>query len=103
MNGQENNLVTLQNQFDEISKQLKEAKKARDNRQRLVGKAILDMIEEQSDTGSAKMLVDLLHRRILNVEDRKIISLDDLVQKTDDLMKKAKTAPLSSLASASGA
>jgi len=98
MNGQENNLVTLQNQFDEISKQLKEAKKARDNRQRLVGKAILDMIEEQSDTGSAKMLVDLLHRRILNVEDRKIISLDDLVQKTDDLMKKTKAIPLSSSA-----
>jgi hypothetical protein len=103
MSAQTQNLDLLQTQYDEISKQLKEAKKARDNRQRLVGKAILDMIEEQSDTGSAKMLVDLLHRRILNVEDRKIISLDDLVQKTDDLMKKAKTAPLSSLASASGA
>jgi hypothetical protein len=103
MSAQTLNLDVLQTQYDEISKQLKEAKKARDNRQRLVGKAILDMIEEQSDTGSAKMLVDLLHRRILNVEDRKIISLDDLVQKTDDLMKKAKTAPLSSLASASGA
>jgi len=103
MSAQTPNIDVLQTQYDEISKQLKEAKKARDKRQRLVGKAILDMIEEQSDTGSAKMLVDLLHRRILNVEDRKIISLDDLVQKTDDLMKKAKTAPLSSLASASGA
>lgn len=103
MSAQTPNIDVLQTQYDEISKQLKEAKKARDNRQRLVGKAILDMIEEQSDTGSAKMLVDLLHRRILNAEDRKLISLDDLVQKTDDLMKKAKTAPLSSLASASGA
>lgn len=103
MNTQDANLKMLQTQYDEISKELKTAKKTRDAQQRIVGKAILGVIEEQADTGTCKMLLDLLHRLVVNKEDRETIGLNDLVQKTDDLMKKAKTASLSSLTSASGA
>lgn len=91
----------LQAQYDDISKRLKTAKKARDAQQRIVGIAILGIIEEQSDTNTAKMLVDLLHRRIVKSEDREAIGLDELVRKTDELIRKPKAAPFSSPAPAS--
>lgn len=92
------NLDMLQNQYDEISKRLKTAKKTLEARQRIVGKTILGVIEEQADTGACKMLLDLLHRRVVNTEDREMLGLEDLMKKTDDLMKKAKAIPLSSSA-----
>ena len=70
MNTQDANLKMLQTQYDEISKELKTAKKTRDAQQRIVGKAILGVIEEQADTGTCKMLLDLLHRLVVNKEDR---------------------------------
>ena len=93
MNEQDANLKMLQTQYDEISKQLKTAKKIRDAQQRIVGKAILGIIEEQADTGTCKMLLDLLHRLVVSKEDRETIGLNDLVQKTDDLLKKSKSVP----------
>ena len=93
MSTQDMNLDMLQNQYDEISKRLKTAKKARDAQQRIIGKAILGVIEEQADTGACKMLLDLLHRRVVNTEDRETLGLEDLMQKTDDLLKKSKSVP----------
>ncbi len=93
MNTQDMNLDMLQNQYDEISKRLKTAKKTRDARQRIVGKTILGVIEEQADTGTCKMLLDLLHRLVVNTEDRETLGLEDLMKKTDDLMKKSKSVP----------
>lgn len=98
MSTQDTNLDMLQSQYDEISKRLKTAKKTRDAQQRIVGKTILGVIEEQADTGACRMLLDLLHRRVINTEDREILGLEDLMKKTDDLMKKAKAIPLSSSA-----
>ena len=101
MSTQDTNLDMLQTQYDEISKRLKTAKKTRDAQQRIVGKTILGVIEEQTDTGACKMLLDLLHRRVINTEDREMLGLEDLMKKTDDLMKKAKAIPLSSSSAAS--
>lgn len=93
MSTQDTNLDMLQSQYDEISKRLKTAKKTRDAQQRIVGKTILGVIEEQADTGACKMLLDLLHRRVIKTEDREIIGLNDLMQKTDELVKKSKSVP----------
>lgn len=93
MSTQAANLDMLQNQHDEISKRLKIAKKTLEARQRIVGKIILGVIEEQADAGACKMLLDLLHRRVINTEDRETLGLEDLMKKTDDLMKKSKSVP----------
>lgn len=93
MSTQDTNLDMLQSQYDEISKRLKTAKKTIEARQRIVGKTILGVIEEQADTGACKMLLDLLHRRVINTEDRETLGLEDLMKKTDDLMKKSKSVP----------
>ena len=93
MSTQDMNLDMLQTQYDEISKRLKTAKKTRDAQQRIVGKTILGVIEEQADTGACKMLLDLLHRRVINTEDREMLGLEDLIKKTDDLLKKSKSVP----------
>jgi hypothetical protein len=75
-------LDALQSQYDDISRRLKTAKKARDAQQRIAGKAILDAIEDQPDSGTSKMLVDLLHRFIVKTEDREVLGLDELVKQT---------------------
>lgn len=93
MSAQAANLDMLQSQYDEISKRLKTAKKARDAQQRIIGKTILGVIEEQADTGTCKMLLDLLHRLVVNTEDREMLGLEDLMKKTDELLKKSKSVP----------
>lgn len=80
----------LQAQYEDISKRLKDAKKARDARHRIAGKAILEVIDEQADSGMTKTLIDLLNRRVVNAEDREALGLEDL-------MKKAKTATAASV------
>jgi hypothetical protein len=75
------NLDALQAQYDDISKRLKTAKKARDAQQRIAGKAVLDAIAAQGDSGSSKMLVELLHLFVVNTEDREVLGLEDLVKK----------------------
>lgn len=75
------NLDALQAQYDDISKRLKTAKKARDAQQRIAGKALLSAIEDQPDSGTSRMLVDLLHRFVVNTEDREVLGLEDLVKK----------------------
>lgn len=95
MSTQDTNLGLLQAQYEDISKRLKTAKKARDAQQRIAGKAILDVIETQPDYGTSKMLVDLLSKLVNDKEDREAIGLDERV-------KKMKFSVLSA-ASASGA
>lgn len=82
-------LDVLQAQYKDVSKRLKEAKKALDARHRITGGAILGFIEEQPDSGMTKTLVDLLNRRVLKAEDREALGLEDL-------LKKVKTASAAS-------
>jgi hypothetical protein len=81
MSTQDTNLGMLQAQYEDISKRLKTAKKARDAQQRIAGKAILDVIETQPDSGTSKMLVDLLSKLVNGKEDREAIGLDERVKK----------------------
>lgn len=89
MNAQPLDLDILQAQYKDVSKRLKEAKKALDVRHRITGGAILGFIEEQPDSGMTKTLVDLLNRRVLKAEDREALGLEDL-------LKKVKTASAAS-------
>lgn len=75
-------LDALQSQYDDISRRLKTAKKARDAQQRIAGKAVLSIIETQPDSGTSRMLVDLLHHSVFNTEDREVLGLDELVKQT---------------------
>ncbi len=85
MNAKILDLDILEAQHKDISKRLKDAKKARDARNRITGGAILGFIEEQPDSGMTKTLVDLLNQRVTKTEDREALGLEAL-------MKKVKTA-----------
>jgi len=89
MTTQNRSFEVLQAQYEDISKRLKEAKKNRDARQRIAGNALLGFIEDQPDSGTSKMLIDLLGRLVVKPEDRETLGLEDL-------LKKLKAAPASS-------
>lgn len=82
MSAKDATLGALQAQYDDISRRLKTAKKTRDAQHRIAGKAILDAIEDQPDSGTSKMLVDVLHRFIVKTEDREVLGLNELVKQT---------------------
>ena len=75
------NLDLLQAQYADIAKRLKEAKKNRDARQRIAGSALLGYIEEQPDSGTSKMLIDLLGRLVVKPEDRETLGIEELEKK----------------------
>lgn len=75
------NLDALQAQYDDISKRLKTAKKTRDAQQRIAGKAVLEAIEDPSNSRVREMLLNILHRFVVNNKDREILGLEDLVKK----------------------
>jgi len=71
----------LQAQYEDISKRLKTAKKNRDARQRIAGNALLGYIDDQPDSGTSKMLIDLLGRLVVKPEDRATLGIEELEKK----------------------
>lgn len=79
-------IEALEMQAKDIAKRLREEKKKLLEKQAIAGQAVLEFIEEEPESQQAKMLMEILTRKVTDDEDKKKLNLAALQTR---LQKKA--------------